>query len=153
MRKTYLPLLTAAILAVAALTGPAMSAAAQCPPGQTGTPPYCQAEPPKPPPPPAPPSSPPIASNAVTTEASGTVNVALVVSGPGTLKLSGHSVKGETITVDKAGNVIVKLKATGKVLQHLQNRGWTRPKQIFVTFTASDGTMSKIKIVVRFRRQ
>jgi hypothetical protein len=153
MRHPYLSVLTAAAFVVAVLVGSASASAAQCPPGQTGAPPYCQTETPKPSAPSSSPAAPPLASTAVNTEVSGAVKVTVAVAGPGTLVVKGKAIKGETITVDAAGRVIVKLRATGKVLQHLENRGWTRRKQVFVTFTAADGTKSTIKIVVRFHRR
>jgi hypothetical protein len=156
MRTLYVSLLTAAALAFAGLVAPAISLAAECPPGQTGTPPYCVTPPPPPPTPtptPTPTPPPPVVAGSVSTEPSGFVKLTFDVAGPGVLTLKGNAIKGLKITVNAAGQVEVTLKPDGKVLQHLTNRGWTRPKQIFVTFTGTDGTKSTIKVVVRFRKQ
>ena len=74
------------------------------------------------------------------------------LGGAGTLALKGNAIKSFKVTVTAAGQVVVTLKATGKVFQHLENKGWTRRKQIYATFTATDGTTQTVKVVVRFRK-
>jgi VCBS repeat-containing protein len=153
-RTLYLSLLIAACSAIA-LAAPASSLAASCPAGQKGTPPYCEKEatpPPKPTPTPTPPP-PPLTTTATANEvASGAVKVTFSVPGAGTLTLKGKAIKVKKLTVDAAGNVTLTLKPTGKVLQQLENKGWTRRKRITVTFTAADGSTQTIKVVVRFRK-
>ena len=141
-RILCLPLLIAAVTAVVGLL-PAGAAAATCPPGQMGTPPYCQNEPPK--------TTPP-AVVSTGNEVSGAVKVTLSVPGPGTVKLQGKAIKGITVKVGANGKVTVTLKPTGKVLQHLTNKGWTRRKRIKVTFIGADGSRQTVTIVVRFRK-
>lgn len=153
-RIMYLPLLIAAMSALVGLAAPASSLAAGCPPGQSGTPPYCQSEPPKPPPTPTPtPPPPPLTAVAVANEvASGAVKVTFSVPGPGKVTLKGKAIKNLKINVTASGNIFVTLRPTGKVLQHLKNRGWTRRKRITVTFIGADGTKQTIRLVVRFRK-
>lgn len=150
-RTLYLSLLIAACSAIAALAAPASSLAASCPAGQKGTPPYCEKEAtPTPTPTPAPP---PLTTTSTANEvASGAVKVTFSAPGAGTLTLKGKAIKVKKVTVDAAGNVTLTLKPTGKVLQQLENKGWTRRKQITVTFTAADGSTQTIKVVVRFRK-
>jgi hypothetical protein len=157
-RSVYFSLLIAVVAAFVALVAPAASVAAKgepCPPGFKGTvQPYCEKEAEKPPPPPPPPvTPPPFTTVSVGNEVvSGAVKVTLSVPGAGTLTFKGNAIKGFKVTVTAAGNVVVTLKATGKVLQHLENKGWTRKKQIYATFTAADGSTQTVKIVVRFRK-
>jgi len=151
----YLPLLIAAIAAFTALLAPASSmAATSCPPGQkANSKGYCENEPAPPPVTPPPVTPPPVTTVAVANEVvTGAVKVTLSVPGKGTLTLKGNAIKNLKVTVNSAGSVFIVLRATGKVLQHLENRGWTRRKQIFVTFTAADGSTQTLKLVVRFRK-
>jgi hypothetical protein len=157
-RTLYLSLLIVACSAIAALA-PASSLAASCPAGQKGTPPYCEKEPtptptPTPTPPPAPtPPPPPLTTVATANEvATGAVKVTLNVPGGGTLTIKGKAIKLKKIKVSASGSVTLILRATGKVLQQLENKGWTRRKQIFATFTAADGSTQTVKVVVRFRK-
>ena len=156
MRRTvYLSLMIAAVAVITALIAPAGSMAANgepCPPGYHGTvQPYCEKNPENPPPPPPPP--PPFTISSIQNEVvSGKVKVTFNVPGAGTLTLKGNAIKTFKVQVTAAGQIQVILKATGKVLQHLENKGWTRKKQIFVTFTATNGTTQTVKVVVRFRK-
>lgn len=149
MRTLSVSLLTAAALALTGLAAPAISSAATCPAGQSGTPPYCKTEPPKPEPP-----TPSFVVVSIGNEVSGKVKVSFNAPGPGKLRLKGKaiSLQGLRITVTKSGEVLVRLKATGKVLQHLNNKGWTRRKQVYATFTGTDGTVTTVKVVIRFRK-
>jgi hypothetical protein len=158
-RILYLPLL---IAAVALLAAPASSLAAKgepCPPGYKGTvEPYCEKEPeptptPTPPPTPTPTPPPPLTTVATSNEVvTGAVKVTFNLPGPGTLTIKGNAIKIKKIRVTAAGSVTVTLRATGKVLQHLENRGWTQRKQIFATFTAANGSTQTVKVIVRFRK-
>jgi hypothetical protein len=145
----------AAITAVALLIAPASSTAATCPPGQkTGANGYCENEPtPAPAPTPTPTPPPPLTTVATSNEVvAGAVKVTFNVPGPGTLTIKGNAIRIKKIHVTAAGSVTVTLRATGKVLQHLENRGWTRRKQIFATFTGTNGSTQTVKVVVRFRK-
>jgi hypothetical protein len=160
-RSVYFSLLIAVVAAFVALVAPAVSTAANgepCPAGYKGTvQPYCEKEAPKeetkPKEEPKPTPPPPFTTVAVGNEVvSGAVKVTLSVPGAGTLTFKGNAIKGFKVTTTAAGNIVVTLKATGKVLQHLENKGWTRKKQIYATFTAANGTTQTVKIVVRFRK-
>lgn len=143
-RVTNLPTLIAAMSALG-LAVPATAPAATCPPGQTGTPPYCQSAPTQPTPT-------PVAVVTTENEASGAVEVTLSLPGSGMVKLRGKAIKPISARAG-GGDLIVTLKPTGKVRRHLINKGWTRRKRITATFTATDGSTQTITIVVRFRKQ
>lgn len=137
------------------LIGPSTSAAANCPPGQTGNPPYCVTPPPTPPPTPTPTPTPPPPAFVVTNtgvEPSGDGKITLTVPGAGNVTLKGKAIKTVKVTV-KGGKVIVTVRPTGKVLQQLRNKGWTRRKQIFVTYIAADGSTVTQKVVIRFKKK
>src|ERR1700742_3943170 len=101
MRRTlYLPLLIAALAAIAVLAAPASSMAA-CPAGQVeipGKPGYCEAEKPKeepkPPPTTTPPPPPPLTTVATVNEVvTGAVKITFNVPGAGLLTLKGNAIK------------------------------------------------------------
>ncbi|HTR74988.1 MAG TPA: hypothetical protein VMH33_06975 [Solirubrobacterales bacterium] len=150
-----MPVLVAAVLGLVALLAPASSmAAGKCPAGEKeiSKSPYCEKETTTPPPPP-PTTPPPLTTVATANEiVTGAVKVTFNVPGAGSLALKGNAIKIKKIVINASGSITVILRPTGKVLQHLENRGWTRRKQIFATFTAADGSTQTVKVVIRFRK-
>ena len=150
MRKWSISLVATAALSIAALLAPSAASAATCPPGQTGTPPYCVT----PTPPPTPPPSEEVTVFEVEHSNSGVVNLTLFFTKPGNLSVSGKAIKGLQLTVNSAGAVTVTLQLNlSDVRQHFNRQGWTRPKRVVVTFTATDGTVTTKKLGIVFKKK
>lgn len=82
----------------------------------------------------------------------GHAQCAATVPGPGKVKVWGHSVRAAYVKAGHKGTFKLVLRPKGGVKQHLDNRGWTRKKQIFVIYKQGSST-TKVKRVVRFRKQ
>lgn len=82
----------------------------------------------------------------------GTAHCVVKLPKPGKIKIWGPSVRASYIKAGKPGKFKTALRPKGGVAQHLRNRGWTRPKRIFVIYTQGS-TQTKVKSVVRFRNK
>ncbi len=132
MRGWSVGVLLGVALACAALAIPGAAAADVCPPGQSGTPPYCTTPPPPPTCPAGQVGTPPNcvvpAFSATGTKISGRkVTVTFETNAAGTVTVSGKGVA--TISVGApAGQVKVKLSLTSAAKQALRTKGKVRLK-------------------------
>lgn len=105
---------------------------------------------------PVPPASRPstkitIVAAGTTTNGAGTITV--MAPGPGKVKVSGKAIKTAHVTVSQTGQITITVHPIGKIKQHLDHQGKTRPKQILITFTAADGSQTTLKIVITFHKK
>ena len=70
---------------------------------------------------------------------------------PGRIKIWGRAVRVIGFKASRKGKFKVTLRPKGRVKQHLDNRGWTRKKRIFVLYKSNSGGTTRVKRVVRFR--
>jgi Divergent InlB B-repeat domain len=70
---------------------------------------------------------------------------------PGKIKIWGRAVRVIGFKASHKGKFKVTLRPKGKVKQHLDNRGWTRKKRIFVLYKSNSGGKTRVKRAVRFR--
>jgi len=131
MRNKLLLLLAGALVAVA-LASPAASSAAECPAGQTGTPPYCT---------PIPPPSNQFNLGKVKHPATGVVTIRVKVSSGGTFTATAKSMKTARATGKAAGSFTLKLKLTRKGLEELSEaKGQQLRIKVKFTFSPTGGT-------------
>jgi hypothetical protein len=123
--RNRLLLLLAGALAALALSSPAASPAESCPPGQTGTPPYCQGEP-----------SNKFNLGKVKHPETGVVTIRVKVSSGGVFVATGESMKTATAKGKAAGSFTLKLELTKKGLEEL-NEAKGQQLRIKVKFTFS----------------
>src|SRR5258707_1534324 len=117
-------------LALVALASPALSAAAECPPGEVGTPPYCS---------PAKPSN-KFQLGKVKHPATGAVTIRVKVPGPGTFKATGKPMKTANASGKAAGSFTLKLQLTVKGLEALEEaKGHQLRVRVSFTFTPTVG--------------
>ncbi|HEX7244576.1 MAG TPA: hypothetical protein VF245_03315 [Solirubrobacterales bacterium] len=125
--RLLLPLVGA--LAVVALSLPASSFAETCPPGQTGTPPYCQNEP-----------SNKFNLGKVKHPATGVVTIRVKVSSGGVFVATGKSMQTATAKGKAAGSFTLTLKLTKKGLEELNEaKGQQLRVKVKFTFTPDAG--------------
>jgi hypothetical protein len=93
---------------------------------------------------------PPRPSAHVNTKRNGTAKATIRLPQPGKIKIWGHSIRAAYINARHKGKFTRTLRPKGRVKQHLDNRGWTRPKRIFIIYTQGS-KKTKVKSVVRFR--
>jgi len=127
--RNRLLLLLVGAFAVVALSFPAASAAESCPPGQTGTPPYCQNEP-----------SNKFNLGKVKHPATGVVTIRVKVSSGGVFVATGKSMKTATAKGKKAGSFTLTLELTKAGLEELSAaKGQQLRIKVKFTFTPDGG--------------
>ncbi len=133
MRSWSFCLLLGAAFAMAALMTPGAASAATCPPGQTGTPPYCVTPPP--PPPHCEPGQVGTPPNCITPAisvkgvkvAGNNVFTTFEVNAPGTVSVSGKGIKQSSATT-AGGALTIKLALTKQAKKVLRRKGKVRLK-------------------------
>lgn len=106
----------------AALAMPATSSAATCPPGQTGTPPYCV--------------TPPIVKAVKTTPK--TITITIKVDVLGRVKVSGKGIRTKSVSV-QPGSVKITVKLTPREKKLLNEKGKVKLK-LKITHTPTGGS-------------
>ena len=125
--RLLLPL--AGALAALALSFPASSFAEHCPPGQTGTPPYCQSEP-----------SNKFNLGKVKHPKTGVVTIRVKVSSGGVFVATGKWMKTARAKGKEAGSFTLKLKLTKKGMEKLgEAKGQQLRIKVKFTFTPNGG--------------
>lgn len=102
--------------------------------------------------PPSPPSCHPHVSVYVKAKGNGSAKIIVKVPGPGKIKIAGSSIRTVYVTAPHKGKFTATVHPKGKVKQHLEGRGWTRRKQIFVTYSSSRSCRAKAKAKVKVKR-
>lgn len=130
--RNKLLLLLAGTLAAAALASPATSAAAECPPGETGTPPYCT---------PNPQPSNKFNLGKVKHPKTGVVTIRVKVSSGGTFTATGKWMRKAQAKGKAAGSFTLKLKLTKKGMKKLKKaKGRQLRIKVKFTFSPTGGT-------------
>src|SRR5512135_156477 len=128
--RNKLLLLLAGALTAAAVASPATSSAAECPPGQTGTPPYCQNEP-----------SNKFNLGKVKHPATGVVTIRVKVSSGGTFVATGKYMREAQAKGKAAGSFTLKLTLTEKGMEKLSEaKGQQIRIKVKFTFSPTGGT-------------
>jgi hypothetical protein len=152
-------LVLGAALTIAALTVPGAASAASCPPGQSGTPPYCVPHPPPPPPPPhcqpgqvgAPPRCivPAITIKRIKV-ARRTVAVAFEVNAPGYVTVDGRRVRVKTVNT-VAGSTMVTVRRSFLKKKRKPKR---RPQIVlFIAFVPDGGAQILREVKVKLKQK
>ena len=82
----------------------------------------------------------------------GTANQAVTVPGAGVIKVSGSSVKAQTVNSTKAETVSVLIKAAGNKKKKLKKKGKVKVTPTF-TFTPTGGLPSEQTKKIKLKRQ
>jgi hypothetical protein len=106
------------------------------------TPPVVEPTPSPPAPTPTPVAAPPVVNGIEKDTDKGTATITITVPGAGKVTVSGFGVKKVTRSVSALTDIEALVKATGKKLKTLNKTGKVTV-QVTITFTASDGTVSK----------
>lgn len=133
IKLVLLPMLAAI---ATALVAPASSVGAGCPPGQTGTPPYCVT---------------PFITVKVVKATKTTITLKLTANVPGTVKVTGSGVKTKSTRIcASACTVQLKLSLTAAAKKQLKEKGKIKIK-LTVTYTPDGGTAIVKKITVTIK--
>lgn len=140
MRSYRLLVLLAGALALVALAMPAASPAAKCPPGETGTPPYCT---------PLPPSN-KFQLGKVKHPSTGVVTIRVKVPGPGTFTASADLMKTSKATGKAAGTFTLTLKLNKEGMKELAKaKGRQLRLKVKFTFSPTGGEpRTKLKKII-----
>lgn len=129
--RNRLLLLLAGALALVALVFPAASPATNCPPGQTGTPPYCT---------PLPPSN-KFNLGKVKHPSTGVVTIRVKVSSGGNFTATADLMKTAKATGKAAGSFTLKLQLDAKGMVELEeSKGHQLRIKVKFTFSPTGGT-------------
>jgi hypothetical protein len=97
-----------------------------------------------------PPSRPHVTIDVKPKASNGSAKAIIKVPAPGKIKIWGKAIPVVRIDAKHKGTYKRTLRAKGRVKRHLDNRGWTRRKQIFVLYVSKSGDKAKAKRTVRF---